>query len=132
MSERPDADTTINEGAGANTYTPPPEPPRTVSKPGPGSTGPGTDDPEGDPPPKPKSGWSGSDKYPDGYRMIRQDDGQIFLETPSGEVGVWDVANRVWTDGGGNPKPEGWSGGHGPMTQTLETGQSATTPESNP
>jgi hypothetical protein len=123
MSERPDADITATEGAGANTYTPPPDPPKTVSKPGTGSSGGGPDD-DKEKHPKFTPSWSGSDLYPDGFEMTRQDDGRIWLHTPDGDHGVWDETTRGWVDGSGNPKPDGWSNGHAPTTQTYQTGPS--------
>lgn len=117
MSERPEPDKTVDKTVEKPpvttpvTGTKPEEHPTTAEKPGTGK-------PE-TPEKKDKwhPGWSGEDKYPDGYTMARQPNGQITLTNPGYEQAIWNQQAGGWVDGVGSPMPEGWSNGHFPDTQ---------------
>lgn len=82
---------------------------RTVERPGTG--GPVKQAPKD---PGTKKGWSGSDTYPDGYRMWRDERGEIHLDNPDGTKANWDPDIEAWTGADGRAMPEDWSGGHQP------------------
>ena len=116
MSERPEAD------PGVEKIVPPVKPPAPTPTPTTAEK-PGTGSPQKDPPPPtPTPSWSGSDKYPDGYRMARDPDGNVFLTAPlpDGRTATWD--GMEWLDDQGNPMPEGWGSDHVPGNYKIGQG----------
>lgn len=69
-----------------------------------------------------KSSTSGSIRYPDGYKMERDESGGWYLDKPGGGQAYWDPGSETWKDLDGNTRSEGWSGGHRPPK--YETGPS--------
>lgn len=72
--------------------------------------------------PGPSKGWSGSDLYPDGYRMGREENGEFSLTNPDGSTATWDPGSETWKGADGKTMPEDWSSGHRPTK--YETGPS--------
>ena len=63
----------------------------------------------------PQSGWTGSDLYPDGWRMGREADGSVWLQSPDGSRADWDAFENRWNaPDNGPPMPTDWGAGHQP------------------
>ena len=110
MSERPDADTGA-KSAQVKTATPPaPSVPMTTEKPGTGKKS-GSDY-------EPNKGFTGSAEYPDGYRMSRDELGNVRLADPDGRSAIWNPTLGSWIDETtGNLMPANWGADHYPDTE---------------
>lgn len=96
--------------------------PHTQERPGTGAK-----DPKQEKPQRPTNqgaagsgGYSGHDRYEDGYTMGREKDGSFWLEHPDGGRATWDPDSESWKGTDGSTKSGDWSGGHRPTK--YETG----------
>ena len=112
MSERPDADKTTEKTVTIGPVKAEPPHPTTVVK---GHEG---EPPKKDVPNKPST-MSGGGTYPDGYKMVRTEDGRFTLTEPGpgGRWAEWDAGLGQWVDPETHePMPSDWSKGHYPGT----------------